>query len=291
MSMLRAMSHATRARSPLSSFGVRGVALELLEQLCVGDQGVLDHLGAAIGDLCVRERAQAPDIGHDGARLPEYAGEVLARAEVDGGLSSNRGVHHGEQAGGHLYECDAAHVGRRGEPRHVSHHAAAQGHDDVSAREPRARGPLEHHRERLHGLALLARFERGELGGEPRRFKAVHHGGPVQRAHVRVGHHERPPGAGDGLAGDLADLLEQEGPYVHLVRELRIDIEGISRSRHGRRLPCRGSARVRCAGGAFRFRIDSSSVPRARGCARSCAGCHAIHIDLLRRPARRRSWV
>ena len=118
-------------------------ALELLEELRIGDDRVLDDLAAAVGELLVAERAQAADVGDDGARLPKGAGEVLAVLKVDGGFAAHRGVDHGEKRGGDLHVGDAAHVRGGREARHIAHDAPAERDDDVVAREVLMRGALQ----------------------------------------------------------------------------------------------------------------------------------------------------
>ena len=112
--------------------------------------------------------------------------EVLALGGVDAGLAAHGGVHHAEQAGGHVDDLDAAQPGGGNEPGEVGHGTAADGDHGVRTGEV----VLPQHLPAEGGhLDVLALFGVGNLGrerGEARRGKLLPDGvaGEAQRPGV-----------------------------------------------------------------------------------------------------------
>ncbi|MCY1241473.1 hypothetical protein D9M72_543760 [compost metagenome] len=65
----------------------------------------------------------------------ERTHQVLAFGSVDAGLAADGGIHHAEQAGGHVDDFDAAQPGGRHEAREVRDSTAAYCHHGVGAGE------------------------------------------------------------------------------------------------------------------------------------------------------------
>ena len=79
------------------------------------------------------QRVQGVEVHEDTGRRVERPDEVLAFGGVDAGLAADGGVHHAEQAGGHVDDLDAAQPGGGHEAGQVGDGAAADG-DDASER-------------------------------------------------------------------------------------------------------------------------------------------------------------
>ena len=170
----------------VEALGVDGMRRQAAEQRLVADDAVLDDLTARVREELRRERVQAVHVRDDERRLEERAGEVLAGLEVDGGLSADGGVHHGQKRRGHLHDLAPAQVQRRGESAHVAGDTAADRDDDVVARKLGRGEALEQVREGGEALVLLARgkhLERRAVAGVRKRLR---HGVRVQRRHVVV---------------------------------------------------------------------------------------------------------
>ena len=99
------------------------------EQPGVADHPVLDHLGHAGAELPLGQGGQGCGVDQHQPRLVEGADQVLAARVVHARLAADRRIHHRQQGGGHLHHGDAPQPGGRRKPRHVAHHAAAEGHD------------------------------------------------------------------------------------------------------------------------------------------------------------------
>ncbi len=147
-----------------------GRLLKLGKQLGICDEGVLDHLGASVGELLVGKGAQETSVCNDVERLPEGAREFLAGEKVDGGFAAHGGVDHRQQGSGHLDVADASHVRRCDKTREVAHNAAAPRDDHVVARElllDRARVGLHYTQVRGRTDALCPSVKNATPGSVP----------------------------------------------------------------------------------------------------------------------------
>ena len=107
------------------------------EERGVADQAGLGDLGVSGAQFARRQRAQRAGVGQHHARLVERADQVLAALRVDPGLAADRGIHLRQQRGRDLHERQAAQGRRRGEPRQIADHAAAQRDDRGAPLDPR----------------------------------------------------------------------------------------------------------------------------------------------------------
>ena len=114
---------------------IQAVALQILKERAVEQDRSLDDLGAALAENGLRERIQRIKVTEHKSRLMEGADEVLALRQIDGCLSADGGIDHGQQCGRHLHQPDAAQIACRGKARQVARHAAAEGDDGVRARQ------------------------------------------------------------------------------------------------------------------------------------------------------------
>ncbi len=188
----------------------RVLAFEKREILGVGDHAVFHRLGESGGELHTRERGQELRVGDDDAWLVKRAEQILTRGDVDTGLAADRGVDHREQGRRHLYQRDAAEVGRRDEAGEIVHDAAAErDHRRVA---PELRG--EHSvRQRCPGVARLVRFAGGEgeqLDLHTDRGQLCGEGLAVRFSHVRI-RDERVRRRGAVLRQDLVELVDKTG--------------------------------------------------------------------------------
>ncbi|OIQ70528.1 hypothetical protein GALL_478610 [mine drainage metagenome] len=111
------------------------IPLDEREDLRVGDEAALDHLGES-GDVVVpRQRPEGREVAQDPDRRMEGTDQVLALGRVDARLPADRGVNHGEQRRGQVDHADPAQPGGRHEPCQVGRRATAERHDRVGARE------------------------------------------------------------------------------------------------------------------------------------------------------------
>ena len=62
----------------------------------------------------------------------EGADQILALPRVDAGLAADRGIHLGQQRGGHLHDADAAPQDAGGEAGQIADHAAAERDDAIA---------------------------------------------------------------------------------------------------------------------------------------------------------------
>ncbi len=103
----------------------RQLAFEIEEQFGIGDQRGLQRLADAGREIARIERRERRRIDGDERRMMEHADEVLAGAEIDRGLSADRGVDRGEQRRRHGAPAQTAQKRRRDEPAEIGHRAAA----------------------------------------------------------------------------------------------------------------------------------------------------------------------
>ena len=135
----------------------KGTPLERSEEVAVGNERRLDHLGQSGPELPVGQRAQHRGVADDEVWLGEAARHVLVSGHVHAVLAADARVDLGQQRGGHEAEAQAAHVGRGDEPRHVGDDAAPDPQDEGRTVGPQVDEPLVEfadRAERLRGLAL-----------------------------------------------------------------------------------------------------------------------------------------
>lgn len=133
-----------------------GAVLQVREGVLALEEGVLEDLPEAGGQLAWGEGAEEARSADDADGLMEGADEVLGAADVDGGLAADGGVHHGEERGGELEAADAAEGGGGCEAREVADDAAAEGDEDVIAPDVVLDEPGPDLREDLGGLGAFA---------------------------------------------------------------------------------------------------------------------------------------
>ena len=109
--------------------------LHLREERAVSQKAGLDHLRHPGREFPRREGGQQAGGDEDAARLMKGAGQVLARRQVDAGLSSHRAVDHREERRRNLVIVDPPQVGGGGEPGEVP--------DDPAAHRKERRRPVE----------------------------------------------------------------------------------------------------------------------------------------------------
>ena len=155
--------------------GERRILFEQTEEVGVGDDAVLDHLGHAGGELARRQGGQQVGVGEDGRGLVEVADEVLAGGKVDARLATDGAVDHREQGGRELVEIDAALIGSGREAGEVADDAATEREDRAVAGHAVGGEEIPDAREfggRLGRLAVRGRGEdrhqAREFGGETR---------------------------------------------------------------------------------------------------------------------------
>ena len=126
-----------------------------MEELRVGHQAVLHHLGEPCGEFALRQRVQGGGVGNDTHGLVKRADHVLGARVVDSGLAAHGGIHLGQERRWDLHETDAALEARCGKSRQVAHHPAPEGHDcGIPSQAPGDRR-VEQALERGQGLVLL----------------------------------------------------------------------------------------------------------------------------------------
>ena len=135
--------------------------------------------------------------------------------QVDGGLAAYGGVHHGEQAGGHLREWQAAQVGRRHEAGEVADYAAADRDYQMAALRLALGKPAVYE---LHGVQRLVGLARGhdehvrrDAGGFKRELRA-----PRLPMHALVGDDVR-GGCVERGVDALANLVDYVPAYPYRV--------------------------------------------------------------------------
>ena len=76
---------------------------------------------------------QGVDVAQNKGRLAEGTGKILSGRQIDGGFSTYGGVHSRQKGSGNLNKSDAPQVGGCGKAGQISHHAAAQGYNQITA--------------------------------------------------------------------------------------------------------------------------------------------------------------
>ena len=226
-----------------------GVRFQPREQLRVADERVLDHLGEARAQFARRQRPERRGVRDHRLRLVEGTDEVLAARMVHAGLAADRRVDLREQRGRHLHEADAALVAGGGEARHVADHPAAQGDDEIVAREAVGDQRVDDARDGVERLVALAvgqhdlEERRGirTARGRPSRLQARR----MERSHDVVGDHRDLA----GTARTAEQRTEQRGVAQQAVAdEDRVGAVAESDRERGRRGVHGGSIRSADAG-------------------------------------------
>jgi hypothetical protein len=101
-----------------------GVRLDQVEDRGIGDETALDDLGQAAHDLGNGQGREVGEVADHAEGLVEGSDQVLARVDVDTGLSANSSVDHAQQGRGQVDDRDATQPGRRHEPGEVGGRAA-----------------------------------------------------------------------------------------------------------------------------------------------------------------------
>jgi hypothetical protein len=202
---LAGTGHRVRERARIARKQRRQRALHRIQVGRVGDRAMLDHFGEPRGELALRQRRQAADVGKHQPRLVEGADHVLAQRMVDAGLAADRRVHLGQQRGGHLDEVDAPLVDGRRETGHVADHAAAQRHEDCAAVEAMFEQRIEDRVQRPPVLVRLAVGQRHLDDAVGVRLERRAQPGCVQRRHGDVAD-DRDLAAGDDRGQQVAPV-------------------------------------------------------------------------------------
>ena len=127
-----------------------------LPERLAGEQAGLDHLGAPVLELGLRQRLERRRVDHRPHRPVEGADQVLPARQVDRRLAADRGVDLADERRRHGDPVDAAEVRRGGEARGVRRAAAAERDERAATLEPQR---VPERLQRLDALRLLARRE------------------------------------------------------------------------------------------------------------------------------------
>lgn len=170
------------------------------------EESHLNDLSHAIDNLSPRQSLKELQINVDALGLPEGADEVLSSRRVNGRLSTNGRVDHGQQSSGDLNEAHPSHVGGSNEANHVTDHTTAESNYNGVAgasltQQPVLDGGLGG--ARLGGLAGRDRVGKQSCGGDMLGgvlLEALLKGRSVNVSDI---------GVGDQDVGGGADVLEQ----------------------------------------------------------------------------------
>jgi hypothetical protein len=78
------------------------VGLDQLQDHRIGDEPGLDHLRHPGDEFGARQRLESREIRQHRGGFVECSDQVLARIDIDSGLTADRRVHHPQQRGGHV---------------------------------------------------------------------------------------------------------------------------------------------------------------------------------------------
>ena len=121
----------------------------------ITNQAILDHFRITGGQFTRRQGLQHPRINQHQTRLIERTDHVLAAGMIDGCLAPHRGIHLGQQGGGHLYEVNAALVAGCREADHIADHPPPQCNQGGGARVTLAHQRIK---DRFQGIQRLEFF-------------------------------------------------------------------------------------------------------------------------------------
>ena len=186
---------------------------EILKQLRVADHPVLDHLRHAGAEFPLRQRGEGGGVDQHQPRLVEGADQVLAARVVDAGLATDGGVHHRQQGGGNLHHGDTPQPGGCGKTAHVTHHTAAEGHEQGAPLQPLAKSLVVDARHRGRCFLLFSRLQHQGGGQQARPLQARQQHGAVMAVHHRVADHQNPCARREAQRPDpLPQALQQTLP-------------------------------------------------------------------------------
>mmetsp|Transcript_35221 Transcript_35221/g.92147 ORF Transcript_35221/g.92147 Transcript_35221/m.92147 type:complete len:346 (-) Transcript_35221:277-1314(-) len=130
---LHRLSDDRRKRSFILRQDPFGHVLKLAEKRRRVDCAGLDDLGQTCPHLAVIQRPQEGNVGVHPNRIVKGSDEVLARRNVDPGLTTNARVHHRKQRRWNLSKLDAAHVGCRHKAGEIADNATTERNNDRPA--------------------------------------------------------------------------------------------------------------------------------------------------------------
>ena len=227
------------------------------EKFGVADQAVFDRLGIAGEQFAARQGGERIGVGQHQARLIKGADQVFAGARVNPGLAADRAVDLGQQGRRNLHEIDAAQQCRRGKPRQIADHPAAQRHQHRAALDTARQDLLGEAAEMIEILGLLAGRQHDRMIRDPGRDEAVAQRRQPMPGDVFVGDHDRlaaahqrqhlAPGRGDqprpdddviGALGQCdAQPFEPVSPVIFILRSPHRAASARTGSRRARRAP------------------------------------------------------
>ncbi len=196
------------------------VRLDQFEDLRIGDEAGLDHLGETSDDLVARHRLERREVDEPRGRFGKGPAGFFPALGVDAGLAADRGVDHGEQRGGDVHDPHAAHPRGGDEPGQVGGRSPAEADDRVGSGQPDAAEHLP--AEARHGevLAVLGVGDLDAVSVDALLCQRGAHrlGGLRERRLVQDRH-----GAG---AGEFVDELTEQAPADdHRVGLGRLDVD------------------------------------------------------------------
>ena len=97
------------------------------------ENGGFDGFGGAVGKDLVAQCIKGIGIAEHQLRLEKNAGQILPRAEINGGFAADGGIHGGQKGGGHLNTADAPQEHAGGKAGHIAGDAAAQSDNAIGA--------------------------------------------------------------------------------------------------------------------------------------------------------------
>ena len=100
------------------------------EQFGLSDHAAFQRFVKAGAEFAFGQRAEHRGIDQNHAWVVKCADQIFSRAQIDGGLAADGGVHLREDRGGNLYQVEAAHVERGHQATDVAHYAASECDDD-----------------------------------------------------------------------------------------------------------------------------------------------------------------
>ena len=189
------------------------------EDLGVGDEPGLDHLGHPGTKVVDGQGVQQVGVADHADRLEEGADQVLSGRGVDAGLPTDGGVHHPQQGGRYGDQPDPAQPTRRDEAGQVGGAAPAHADDQVGTGEARLAEPVPHlhqHGRRLGLLGVRHADHQDLVPGVPQPGGEFL-GQGVEGRRVQQGHPL-------GVLGQLDHVPTDPGADPDLVRVVRPDL-------------------------------------------------------------------
>jgi hypothetical protein len=97
---------------------------------------MLDDFRKALPQFARRQGRQGVHVGNDQCRLMPRADQILSRRSVDCGFSPDGAIHLRQEGRRYLHPWNSAVINRGHEPSQISHHSAAERHDERGAVQP-----------------------------------------------------------------------------------------------------------------------------------------------------------